>query len=126
MISKRRKYQIKDLFCQNLWFVVLLVFIFLCLDWICDLFVGIFGLSKGFSCYLNLWMVLLVCLKVLLLSSFVNCPKDCLKVFVFLGQMECSNGQVSFLFWFHGSIWKVFWGRGAKIYISRTKLWTFV
>ena len=55
------------------------------------------------------------CLKVFLLSGFMNCPKDWLKIFVFLGQMECKNGQISFLFWFHGPIWKVFWGRGAKI-----------
>ena len=38
------------------------------------------------------------CLKGFLLSSFVNCPNDCLKVFVFLRQMECRSGQISFLF----------------------------
>ena len=32
-------------------------------------------------------------LKVLLLSGFVNCPMNCLKVFVFLGQMECKNSR---------------------------------
>ena len=74
-----------------------------------------FFLLSGFVNCPNDCLKVKSCLKFFLLSGFVNCPNDCLKVFVFLGQMECRNGQISSLIRFHGPIWKVFWGRRPKL-----------